>query len=88
MKLPLVFHLEDSAPKLDSPAQGVKGIPVELSRFPGDSIVVRIPALGVNFSGRYTDGVIVGVFSQRGYDFPLTLTPGERIVRRPQTPLL
>lgn len=86
MKLPMVFHLDDENPTLDSPAQGVKGIPSNVIRHSPDSISVNIPAIGASFTGKYENDRITGTFTQRGFRFPLTLAPGEYIMQRPQTP--
>ncbi len=86
MKLPLVFHLDEINPVLDSPAQGVKGLPIQVSRIDPDSIFVNIPAVGATFKGRYRNDEIVGKFNQRGAEFLLVLNQKEKITRRPQTP--
>lgn len=86
VKLPVVFHLTPEGPTMDSPAQNVRGIPIEVTRPAADSIFISVPMIGGSFSGRYEDGKIRGVFSQRGVELPLTLSPGEEEVRRPQTP--
>lgn len=86
MKLPLVVHLDDENPTIDSPAQGAKGIPIKVSRFEPDGLMIKIPSLGANFSGKYENGKISGTFSQRGVNLPLVLTQGETVLNRPQTP--
>lgn len=86
MEIPVIFHLDDSNPTLDSPAQGAKGIPMSVSRPAADSISVTIPSIGAAYSGKHHNGEIKGTFTQRGYSFPLTLTPGVEKPRRPQTP--
>ena len=86
MKLPLVVHLDDENPTIDSPAQGAKGIPIKVSRFEPDGLTIKIPSLGANFSGKYENGKISGTFSQRGINLPLVLTQGETVLNRPQTP--
>lgn len=85
-KLPLVFHLNDNNPTLDSPAQAVKGIPIQITRIEPDSISIDIPAIGAAFRGKSRNDEIVGKFTQRGFEFPLVLVHGERIPQRPQTP--
>lgn len=85
-RLPVVFHLDDDNPTVDSPAQSAKGIPMRLARVDGDSISVNIPAIGASFNGRLKNNEIIGTFSQRGFKFPLVLTQGEKLSRRPQTP--
>lgn len=86
MKLPLVFHLDDSNPTVDSPAQAVKGMPVKLSRPDADSISISIPAIGAAYNGRREGDKITGKYTQSGFELPLVLTPGEKKALRPQTP--
>lgn len=85
-KLPLVFHLDGESPKLDSPAQGVKGLAISVTRPAVDSLAVDIPMIRASFCGRYSEGKISGVFRQSGMNLPLTLLPGDVDFRRPQTP--
>lgn len=85
-KLPLVFHLDKDNPTIDSPAQGVKGIPVQVVRIAPDKISINIPAFGASFFGKCGSNEITGKFTQRGLEFPLVLVPGEKIALRPQTP--
>lgn len=84
--LSLVFHLDDENPTMDSPDQGVKGIPVQLERKAGGKIVIKIPALGASYEGVWLIRQIAGTFTQMNVSFPLTLTPGEDKPSRPQTP--
>ena len=85
-ELSLVFHLEDENPTMDSPDQGVKGIPVQIERKGMGGITVRIPSLGASFEGSFMIRQIIGTFKQSGLSLPLTLTPGENKPKRPQTP--
>lgn len=87
MKLPLVFHLDDNNPTVDSPSQAAKGIPIQITRIAPDSISINIPAVGASFIGKCGSGEIKGIFTQRGMEFPLNLIPGDKIPpQRPQTP--
>lgn len=86
MKLPLVLHLDEENPTVDSPSQGVREIPMRFNMVTSDSIDVAIPMIGATFNGRFQDNKIVGIFSQRGIMLPLTLQRGESVTRRPQTP--
>ena len=85
-KIPLVFHLDDEKPTMDSPAQGAKGIPVQLTRIESDSISINIPMIGASFKGKYSGSEIVGTFAQWGMELPLVLHGGDITFRRPQTP--
>ncbi len=86
MKLPLVFHFDDENPTIDSPAQAVKGVPMQFTRIAPDSISVNIAAIGASYIGKLENDTITGTFTQRGMQFPLTLVAGEKIPQRPQTP--
>lgn len=92
MKMPIVFNFsqsEDGAVtmSIDSPNQGVKGIPAEVLYCSVDSISVQCASIGGAFTGKISDNRIDGVFSQRGYNIPLKLTPELSVEeRRPQTP--
>lgn len=85
-RLSLVFHLDEDKPTMDSPDQGVKGIPIQTERKGFGGITIRIPSLGACFEGSFMIRQIVGTFTQAGLSLPLTLTPGEDKPKRPQTP--
>lgn len=85
-KLSLVFHLDGENPSMDSPDQGAKGIPIQVSRPASNTIKVIIPSLGASYEGVWMIRQIVGTFTQMNASFPLTLTPGENKPARPQTP--
>ena len=85
--LSIVFHLDGENPTADSPDQGARGIPVEVERNGMGGIVIRIPSLGASFEGQWLVKQIAGTFKQLGLSLPLTLTPGEPKLNRPQTPV-
>jgi len=84
-ELSLVFHL-DEEPSVDSPDQGVKGIPVEVERPGIGKILIRIPSLAASYEGQWMINRIVGTFTQMNASFPMTLSPGDDRPGRPQTP--
>lgn len=84
-KLSLVFHLDDE-PAMDSPDEGVRGIPVQVERGSAGKVTIRIPAIGASYEGQWMINRMVGTFSQMNQSYPLTLTPGEDKPKRPQTP--
>ena len=86
IKISLVFHLDGDSPTVDSPDQGVKGIPIQVERKSFGGIVINIPMLGASFEGVNVMQQIVGTFSQAGISLPLTLIPGDVKLNRPQTP--
>lgn len=91
-KMPLVLNFEKDAHgkpvvTMDSPQQGATGIPFDIVHCSDDSLNITSGALGAVYTARIADGKIVGIFSQNGFNLPLTMTPEEDIsVRRPQTP--
>lgn len=90
-KLNIVFNfLKDTTGcdvcTMDSPDQSVKGIRTSLSYFSEDSLSLSVPVVGITYSGRLRNGVIQGVFEQNGMKFPLNLTMGHPVYKRPQTP--
>ena len=85
-KLTLVFHLDDQNPTMDSPDQGAKGIPIQVTRTDSGKITVKVPSIGATYEGQWTVKQILGSFKQMGVSLPLTLTPGEEKLNRPQTP--
>lgn len=86
-QLPLVFHLDGDNPTLDSPAQGARGIAIQVERPVTGVISVKIPSIGAAFDGMWTGKTIYGTFKQMGVSLPLTLSPGEDKPNRPQTPI-
>ena len=66
-------------------AQGVKGIPVEVSA--GENgLELQVKQLGMKYSGVKMGNGIMGTFEQHGITAPLILYPGKLEVNRPQTP--
>ena len=86
VQLPLVFHLNEENPTMDSPDQGARGIPIEVERTVTGLVKIKIPSIGGSYEGQWTLKQIVGTFKQWGTSIPLTLTPGEERLNRPQTP--
>lgn len=89
--LTLVFNLVEGENgtecTMDSPDEGVKGIPASFSA-EGLNVTFEVQSLGVKFTGINTGKMISGTFSQRGMSFPLALKPGRPAVSRPQEPKL
>ena len=92
IKLGLVFNFTEGTDgkttcTLDVPAQGAKDVPALVDFCDTDSVAISIKLINGSFRGKIKANEINGTFSQRGYNFPLTLTPEKDIsVRRPQTP--
>ena len=87
MKLNLVFHFSKEKCTLDSPDQGAKGIAGEIKELDEKKVDAAFPSIGAAFSGDLKDGKIVGTFRQMGREMPLTLSRGDLVRQRPQTPL-
>lgn len=85
--LSLVFHMGDSTATLDVPDQGAKQIPVSVKRSAFGSVELGIPSINASYKGLWTGKLITGTYTQNGMSFPLPLTPGAPVLRRPQTPV-
>ncbi len=86
-QLSIVFHLDEENPTMDSPDQGAKGIPIQVTRGEFGNITIKIPSIGATYEGQWTLKQIVGTLKQWGASLPLTLTPGVEKLHRPQTPV-
>lgn len=84
--LTLVFHLNGDSCTMDSPDQNAKGIKVIRNKSMAPFVSLEVPSIGASFKGAYMGKQIAGTFTQQGYEFPLTLKPGELKRNRPQTP--
>lgn len=72
---------------MDVPAQGVKGLPVEIVRHTPDSLEIAISALRAGYRGKKQSAEsIEGKFTQNGITLQLNLKPGKVEMNRPQTP--
>lgn len=85
--LSLVFHMGDSTATLDVPDQGAKAIPVSVKRSAFGSVELEVPSINASYKGLWTGKLITGIYAQNGMSFPLSLTPGAPVLRRPQTPV-
>ena len=87
MKLALVLHVDnDSTCRVDSPDQGAKDIAGRVVYVSDDSIQVKFPSLVALYGARLVEGELRGTFIQGLSAFPLTLTKGDLVRHRPQTP--
>ena len=95
IELRLVFNFEISGDTIyttiDSPDQGVNGIPTEKTTFNNDEIEISIPLIKGSFSGKYIkDSVIInGVWKQSGGALPIKLLKVDAVepIKRPQNPI-
>jgi pimeloyl-ACP methyl ester carboxylesterase len=92
LELPLVWHVKTTQGKhtatMDSPAQGVKGIPMAQTQVKADSLFIGSPPHGIHFKGTLIrPDSISGQFSQAGTIMPLSLVRDEHSApHRLQTP--
>lgn len=86
-KLSLVFNLNDNQSTMDSPDQGVKGLPAQVERGANGKVIVKVPSLAISYEGQWLGSLIVGTFKQMNVSLPLTLMPGENKANRSQTPI-
>lgn len=89
-RLRLVFRIAASAEgytaTLDSPDQGVRGIPVDSVDFRDGALSLRIVPLDVSFRGNLlSEGMLLGEFTQSGQRTMLMLSR-RKAAARPQTP--
>lgn len=94
--LRIVFHIEHTergslTATMDSPDQGVTGIPASRVTADGDSLVLEVGSINGRFEGvlAEADSTIEGTWTQSGRSFPLTLSPADAsdtAAARPQHP--
>lgn len=91
-KLNLVFNisLNDNntlSCTMDSPDQGAKGIPANISIDENNVLSIEVKAIRLIYKGELKGNNIEGSFSQAGFTKPLTLhKTTANILKRPQTP--
>lgn len=87
-KIPVVLNLTaDGKCTLDSPQQGVKGIPADIVFISADSLNISLKALNASYAAKQQDDELKGIFTQNGFKLPLSMKPGGlEPAKRPQTP--
>lgn len=88
MKLPIVLHIDGKRGCLYSPAQTADSIPFSRLTVTTDSINFAVDALQLSYSGKKSNGNIVGHL-QQGIQIGLTFSPAsasDATLYRPQTP--
>lgn len=80
IKLPLVVHITNNGDsltsKMDSPAQGVKGIPVDKTTFVNSQLQMSIKSISAFYTGLLQGDSIAGTFTQMGVSHLLNLKRG------------
>lgn len=67
---------------LDSPDQGAKGIPADLTTFENSELKIEINKGKIGFSGKYSaDNKITGTFTQGGQSIPLEFGRSELVLK-------
>lgn len=93
MQLRIVFNIakidNGYSSTMDSPDQGVKGIPVTSTTFENSILNMKVVNAGIEFEGEFKEGIIQGSFKQRGQSFVLELKrelSEKPVMLRPQEP--
>ena len=79
IKLPLVFHIKKDGANytatMDSPDQGVTGMPVEKATFENGELMLSIPAGGITYTAKPDAAFakLEGTFTQMGNSTPLNM---------------
>jgi pimeloyl-ACP methyl ester carboxylesterase len=94
MQLRLVFNIKADGngytATMDSPDQGVNGIPVSETRLENGRLSLAIPQASITYSGEVKGNTVEGQFKQGGFELPLILSrdiPEKEVLRRPQDPV-
>lgn len=89
--LTVVLHIQDGEGQLnatmDSPDQGVKGIPVTKISFSGNQLDFTVSSIGFNYHGTYQDDKLTGEATQMGHSLPLTFERAKDIEEEVAEPL-
>ncbi|PIF01440.1 MAG: alpha/beta hydrolase [Maribacter sp.] len=93
-QLRLVFNISRAdniySATMDSPDQGVKGVPVTSISYEKDTLKLEISNAGIGYEGTLgKDAIFTGTFKQGGHEFPMDLSRnaiGKRKLKRPQEP--
>lgn len=91
--LPMILHISKDGNTykslMDSPMQGVKGIPMTATTFDGTSLHVTLTEANFDYKATYQNGAFKGILNQNGNTLELNLTHGkeQEKPKRPQEPL-
>ncbi|MFC3158668.1 hypothetical protein ACFOEQ_09100 [Chryseobacterium arachidis] len=76
-KLPVIMNISQEknvySATMDSPLQGVEGIPVDKITFTNNELALEITSAGATYKGKFEKEKFSGNFIQRGNTFPLVL---------------
>ncbi len=93
-KLRISFHIQKDnntyKTTMDSPDQMAFGIPTDKTLIVANKVTISLKSMMILYKGELKNGIIKGMFSQGGMDFPLNLThqkiEKEKVKKRPQEP--
>ena len=86
-KVPLVLNFSEHGCTMDSPSQGVTGLPATVEACTDDSVAITCASIGMSYRAKVRQGVMRGKFTQHGVTFPLEMrSDAPETERRPQTP--
>ena len=90
LQLNLVFNIAKSesifTATMDSPDQGVKGVPM-LASFENPNLKLNITAAQIEYNGALNaSNEIIGFFTQAGTPFPMNLSREKKRLKKPQEP--
>ena len=89
-KIRVVYHISKDGNNLkstmDSPDQGVTGIPMANTTFSQDTLTISAPNMMMKYTAVLKADKLTGNYEQGGMKIPLVLTPEEIKVNRPQMP--
>src|ERR1700749_308653 len=87
LQVRIVFHINKQdtgySALMDSPDQGVRGIPVASTRFEQGRLTLEVAQPKIEYTGEWKDSVITGTFRQAGLSFPLDMRRGGVVVAMP-----
>ena len=94
IQLRLVINISKTADgysaTMDSPDQGVKGIPIAQTTFENSILKFAIPSATIEYIGELSEDEFTGTFKQNGQEFPMNLSRNaieEVVAKRPQEPV-
>lgn len=94
IQLRLVINISKTADgysaTMDSPDQGVKGIPIAQTTFENSILKFAIPSATIEYIGELSEDEFTGTFKQNGQEFPMNLSRiaiEEVVAKRPQEPV-
>ncbi len=94
IQLRLVINISKTADgysaTMDSPDQGVKGIPIAQTTFENSILKFAIPSATIEYIGELSEDEFTGTFKQNGQEFQMNLSRNaieEVVAKRPQEPV-